>query len=391
MLTGVCVVFCLFFTRVNAQTDTAQPLRIAVLAPLYIDSVFTDEDYIGGNILPGYMLPGLDFYNGVMMAVDSLQKENMPVEVWVYDTKKKFENTDMLKVDMEDRGFSLIIAYVSNAVEQQQLSGFAFSHNIPFISGTYPNDAGITGNPYFAIVNPTLKTHTQAIYRYVVGNYAGDKVYYVTKAGGMEQKIKTYFDAVKASSYTLKYTPINLTDNFTADDLLRNIDTTEESVIICASLDAGFGFNVLKAINTSRLAKLVTVVGMPTWDDMPALYNEDCKNVNIVFSTPYSYNRHDKLLTNISQAYRVKYKGRPTDMAFKGFEQMYHFSHLLVKYHDSLFYHLSDASFKISNDYNFQPVRLTTTSYAPDYLENKKLYFIKMLGGSEVKEHAPIP
>jgi len=381
LLTAILVI-TLSFNNIHAQTDTAAKLRIAVLAPLYIDSVFTDTDYTGGNVLPANMLPGLDFYNGVMMAIDSLQKENVPVEVWVYDTKKRMQNTAMLKAEMEDKHFSLIVAYLSGAMEQKDLGEFAFTHNIPLISGTYPNDAGLSGNPYFAIVNPTLKTHTQAIYKYVHNVYFGSKVYYITKQGGMEQKIKSYFDEMKKNQTAFQYTPVILPDNFKAADVLSQIDSTENGVIICGSLDEGFGTNLIKAINTSPAVKQLTVVGMPTWDAMNCLYNEDCKNVNLVYSTPYNYNRKNTLEALLSNKYRAMFKSRPSDMMFKGFEQMYHFTHLLLKYHDSLFSHLSDASFKISNDYNFQPVRLSATSYVPDFLENKKLYFIKMLGGS---------
>lgn len=364
------------------KIDSARPLKIAVLAPIYLDSVFYDNDYTGGNIVPPYVLPGLEFYNGVMMAVDSLQKENIPVELWVYDTKKKFETTEMLKAELSLNDFSLIIACVSSAMEQKELGEFAVNHNIPFISGTYPNDAGLSGNPYYAIVNPTIKSHTQAIYNYVQRNYVGNKVYYVTKQGGMEQRIKSYFDGMKAASYPLKYTPITLSASFKAADIVPLIDSTSDGVIVCGSLDEAFGTALIKTINNSPLAKTVTIVGMPTWDNMGILYNEDSKNVSVIYSTPYNYNRKNVLLASLSNQYRARFNGRPSDMVFKGFEQVYHFTHLLAKHKDSLFSHLSDTAFTIANDYNFQPVRLTKSSYAPDFLENKKLYFIKMQGGS---------
>jgi len=376
-----CLVLISCANKVSAQTaDTAQPLRIAVLAPIYLDSVFAYEEFIGGNALPQYMMPGLDFYNGVMMAVDSLQKENIPVEVWVYDTKKINENTEDLKIEMMDKNFSLVIAFISSAVEQQALATFAFNKNIPFISGTYPNDAGVAGNPYFAMVNPTIKTHVEGIYKYVQRNFIGENVYYVTRKGGMEQRIKNYFDGMKAQSYALKYKLLELPDNFTAANLLPLIDTTSPGAIICGSLNENFGGNLVRVLSSASITQL-TAVGMPTWDGMNALYSEDAKNINIVFSTPYNFNRADKTIGTLAGEYRARFNGRPTDMAFKGFEQMYHFAHLLVRHRDSLFNHLSDSSFKITNEFNFQPVRLKATSYVPDYLENKKLYFIKMLNG----------
>lgn len=385
----VCV-FCVLISSIKSvaqTTDTTQPLRIAVLAPLYIDSVFNYGEFVAGTTLPQYMMPGLDFYNGVMMAVDSLQKENIPIEVWVYDTKKKYdtekkdESTDLLKIDMGDKNFSLIIGFLSSAVEQQSLAAFAFSKNIPFISGTYPNDAGLQGNPFFALVNPTLKTHVESIYKYVQRNFIGDNVYYVTRKGPMEQRIKTYFDAMKAKAYPIKYSLIELPDNFTAASLLPVIDTAMDGVIICGSLNENFGTTLLRTLSAASLTH-ITTIGMPTWDKMDALSGEDCKDINIVYSTPYNFNRADKAIAALSAEYHARFNGRPSDMAFKGFEQMYHFAHLLAIHRDSLFSHLSDPAFKIANEFNFQPVRLSASSFAPDYLENKKLYFIKMLNGN---------
>ena len=64
-------------------------------------------------------------------------------------------------------------------------------------------------------------------------------------------------------------------------------------------------------------------------------------------------------------------------MVFKGFEAIYHFGNLLLKYKNNLINHLSDKEFKLFNEYDFQPVKLKATNSLPDYLENKKLYFIK--------------
>jgi len=365
-----------------AQNGTNKQWRIAVLAPLYIDSVFTDTNFTGTLPLPKYMQPGLDFYQGAMAAVDSLQKEQLPVEVWVYDTRKARQTADALQTEMRNRHFSLVIAALGSAVEQQSFAKYAFNQNIPFISATYPNDAGVAGNPYFAIINPTLKTHVQAIYNYVQRNHAGNKVYYITRKGGMENKIKTYFDGASAKTAKLKYTLLTMPDTFTAASLRPMIvDTSAENVFICGSLNDNFGWQLVHGLSTIGFTHPATAVGMPTWDGSKKLRNDDCKNVPIVYSTPYNYSRADKKVATLTEAYKNNYGVNPSDMFFKGYEAMYHFTHLLVKLQDSLLFNLSDPAFRVCHDYNFQPVYLTPASYAPDYQENKKLYFVKMLNG----------
>src|SRR3954470_12395 len=139
----------LLFEKLNAQTDSnSAPPRIAVLAPLYLDSAFNNYDYKLGNLnIPQYFLPGLEFYNGVMMCIDSLKKEGVDLEVWIFDTKKKNQSTDSLAKEIESVSFSMIIASLSNLNEQKIFSDLSLRKNIPLISATYPNDAYVNANP----------------------------------------------------------------------------------------------------------------------------------------------------------------------------------------------------------------------------------------------------
>ena len=117
---------------------------------------------------------------------------------------------------------------------------------------------------------------------------------------------------------------------------------------------------------------------MPTWD---ALRGVD-RNVEIVYTTPYHFVRTDKIGLDITNSYRNKFSGRPSDMVFKGFEAMYRFTKLLIKHEGSLIKNMSDKSLKLFNDFDLQPVNpYSNNPNAVDYLENKKLYFIRKMDG----------
>jgi hypothetical protein len=54
-----------------------------------------------------------------------------------------------------------------------------------------------------------------------------------------------------------------------------------------------------------------------------------------------------------------------------------------LKYHNDLLSNLSDNSFHISNTYEFRSVNNSPgTDAVPDYIENKKLYFIDVSQGN---------
>ena len=43
------------------------------------------------NVFPKFINPGLEFYEGAQLALDSLNKENAPLEVFIYDTRSAKE------------------------------------------------------------------------------------------------------------------------------------------------------------------------------------------------------------------------------------------------------------------------------------------------------------
>jgi hypothetical protein len=370
--------FALIFLvqKAQAQTDSASPLRIAIILPLYLDSAFDNYDYKLGNLnIPKYFLPGLEFYNGVTMAVDSLQKEGVNLEVWIYDTKKKDQSVDSLVKEMKPLHFSLIIASFSNTTEQKLISEFSFTNNIPLISATFPNDAYLRGNPFFVMINSTLKTHVESIYRFVQHKYPVAKYIFITRNGSLEERIRKMFSDYRNKTYPLNYTTAQFTDNLTYDQILRLLDNTKVNIIICGTVNEIFGANLLRILNESATFPL-TVVGMPTWDGLKELSAIENENLDIVYSTPYNYPKEDKTIEALAEEYKTKFNGQPTEMFFKGYETMYHFSKLLEKYQDQFLNNLTDTSFKVSNNFMFQPVKQDSTAFVPDYLENKKIYFI---------------
>ena len=374
------MVCCLCFgMKAIAQSTTVKPLKVAVFAPVYLDSAFSDDTYkLGRNNLPKYILPGLDFYNGIMLAVDSLNTEKVPVEVLFYDSKSIELPIENVIENDELKDVSLIIASFNTRNEIKLLADFALEKKIPLISSTYPNDGGTTTNPYFVMLNPTLAAHIEAIYKYVHRFYPTENIILFKKKGNVEDMIQSVLVSMnkKTPGVALKLKTVELTDSFTIKQVTDLLDSNKQNVVICATLNENFGTNLSRALSSSKNYSVIAI-GMPTWDGLKDID----KGLDIIYSTPYNYTRTDKLSTQLTEKYKVKYAGRPSDMVFKGFESMYHFTKLLLKYGDSLINHLSQKEYKLFNDFDIQPARLNKETSLPDYLENKKLYFIRKRDG----------
>lgn len=358
--------------------------KIAVFAPLYIDSAFNGNDYkLDNNSLPKYILPGLEFYNGVMMAIDSLQADgSSPVEVLIYDTKSKTEsiNTIIQKPEMSD--VSLIIASFNNRAEIKPLADFALQKKVPLISSTYPNNGNIKNNPFFIIINSTLRTHCEEIYKYLQRYHSIGNLVFLTRKTKPAEIIQSIFGEMNRTtpSIPLNYTSVELTDTFSSREALQYLDSLKQNVVICGSLDPAFGLRLIKTLSDARNYPSIAV-GMPTWDGLRGLDQPAYNGVDIVYSSPFYFPRTDKLTIALAQKYKLIANARPSDMMLKGFESMYHFTRLLLVYGNDLINHLSDKSYKLFDDFDIQAVKDKKNISNTDYLENKKLYFIKKSGG----------
>jgi len=375
-LNKILLGFFLLTLTINVTGQlNARNVKIAVFAPVYLDYVFDGANYkLGNNNLPKSVLPGLDFYNGIMLAVDSLNEEKQSLEILFFDTKNGDESIEMILEKNELQNVSLIIASFNNRSEIKALADFALNKNIPLVSMTFPNDGGIIGNPFFALVNPTLTTHIEAIYKYIHRTYPTESITVLKRKGATEDMISTSFLNMNkiTGGLPLKIKTVELNDEFSTEQIFKQLDSTKQNIILCASLNEIFGNYLVKAVASNKNYKTI-IVGMPTWDGIKDIG----KDAEIIYTSPYNYSRTDLLGHQITNSYRNKYFGRPTDMVFKGFEAMYHFGKLLLKYNSNLISHLSDKEFKLFNEYDFQPVKLKPTNSLPDYLENKKLYFIR--------------
>ena len=369
----------------QADTTVKPPVyRIGIFAPLYLDSVFTNNTFKYKQGIPRFILPAVDFVQGALAALDSLKAGDDLIDARIFDTKSyKQQIPDLIRNKKLDN-LQLIIGSVRDE-DFTQLAAFALQKKIPFISATYPNVAGITQNPYLVVMNSTLQSHCDAIYSYILQNHGNDKIYLCRQKGKQEDMVAGYFKTINEQDGK-KLLPIeilNMDDNVTPVVLKSILDSNRKSVIIGGSLDETFAEKLSSACHILHNTYAITLIGMPNWDNFAALYNKKAiTDFPIYYTTPFYSNKTDAFSKSLATAYLNKYKSKPSDMAFKGFESVYLFTKILARYPGDFMNHLSDKSLKVFCDYNFKAVKFNEKSGVADYMENKHLYLIKILNGT---------
>ena len=390
----LCFLFALIGfinTKLLAQKTVDTPskvYKVAVFAPLYLDSVFTDNNLRNDKSLPKFIMPAVEFTQGAEIAFDTLFSSGQHVEGFIYDTKSFSEPLSRLLHTTKLDSIDLIIGAVKD-IDFKELADFSLYKKIPFISATFPNDGGVTGNPFVAIINSTLKAHCEGIYSYILQNHGTDKIYLFKKHGAQEDKIAGYFKMMneQEGKPLLSIQTITFDSSFSENTFKSKLDSNRNSIIIGGSLDETFAKNLTDVCYASKKNYPLTLIGMPNWDGFKFFAKEDAyKDFPIHFTSPYYNSRTSAISNYLTDEYNLRYKSKPSDIACKGFETTYFFTSLFFKYPHDLMSHLNDTSLKVFNEFNFKPVLPNKNSNAPDYYENKHLYIMRILNGTVGRE-----
>lgn len=369
-----------------AQSNTIKR-KIAIFAPLYLDSVFKHSSYITGKKFPRFTLQGLDFVQGAKIALDSFPVNNATVETIIYDTKSDSNTVRVLIEKKQLDDLDLMIGLVKDE-DLNQLADFGKTHQIPFLSTTLPNDNGIENNPYFIILNPTLKTHCESIYSYLLQNHSSDNIIIARKSGTQEDKAEGYFKAINKQDKKdlLHLKSVLLDSNFTT--IIKELDSTKKNCIVGASLDEEFAKELISSLKKVDKKYEVAIFGMPNWNGFSAFgrnIKSDYRDVPFYFTSPYYNDKTDSICNVVQNKYLEAYKGLPSEMAFKGFEMMYFFSRMIVNHKEDFMERVNNSSAMLFTKYKILPVFSKDKKNSINYYENKNLYFIKKLNGKTSK------
>lgn len=355
--------------------------KIAIFAPLYLDSAFGNNgSYRFDKSFPKYLNAGLEFYEGAQMALDSLDARKAHVEVYVYDTRAREPLAQQLNRP-ELKTAELLIAE-TNAAETRLLAEAAKEKKIPFISANLPNDVGITNNPYFVILNSTLPAHVEGIYRFLQKFNSTDPIIVFRKSGAQEDQIKSYLaEAGKTTmSVPLAIKYVDLDNNFGLNQLMPHLDSTRKTICICGSLDENFGTRLTQMLGSISRSYPLTVIGMPTWENFN--FNRiETNNLEIIYTSPFYYNRATALENALATEFTSNIGSRPTDMFFRGYEATLHFTLLLLDGRSDLASDITRKGYNVFTPFDVQPVFKDKKTMTLDYFENKHLYFIHLLHG----------
>jgi len=337
----------------NKITYQRESFQVALLLPLYLEK--NDEEFyidssevndFGEKIYekiyyePFYVYPGskafVEFYEGFLMAVDSLKQRGLSINLHVYDTQNDTIRIKEILSFPEFASNDLIIGPIYNQ-EVRLVSEFSKENQIKMISPIFDNLTLVNENPYLFQVYPSYISQIDEFAKFVSG-FSDKNIILVHNADSMGY---SNIQMVKEKIFK----------NLSVDTLVNNIQFKEvafidsinvlehalskdiENVFIVPSNDEAFVTDVITNLNTLKtFGNNVRVIGLSRWQRFRNIDPEYYFNLDLCLAAPFFIDYHDKDVKRFVLKYRDTFKTEPDQMAIHGYDVSLYFLSALMNY-----------------------------------------------------------
>ena len=364
--------------------------RVDVLAALYLDDLVKGESVTFKDKIPQKAEQGLAFYEGILIAADSLKKAGFNIDIYVHDIASAAEASTMLVAEDKLDSSDLIIGAVP-AKDIAILAAYARKKQVNFVSASSSADGDVRNNVYFSFTQPSLKSHCQWIANNVAAKFPGmSKGIVILRRNSVPADEITYKYLVEPdagskypamdNSYAMHYPELLCNSLPGKGKLAAMFDTTKPNVVIIPILDAAYADSLLTELAHDFPSTHFEVYGMPTWSNMKDLRKEGAfQNVAVNLTTPFHVDLSSTQGKYVTGIYKRDYGTKAPDFVYRGYETMFWYANLLKNYGTIFNVKYEDNTAAPFTSFEMKPV--LDKSGRILYYENKHLFLSKYEGG----------
>lgn len=320
----------IFFDRLKKRKSKFRKkdrYDIAFLLPLYLDKNDTIEAY--QNLEEKSKIYkkthyALDFYSGAKIAIDSLSKAGMNLNVHVYDTKNDPHATFEIVTQSAFNDMDLVVGpfYSKNFKIAADILG---RRSTPIVAPLSSKSTLLDKSPHAFQVIPSQKRQITYLSEYISEHYGSECITIVRRNNEEEQNNANLMLSSLRSDTMFNYKEI-LVEEAVIDSIHHEIDSmAATNVILIPSSEKAFVTDLLTKLNATRDSSLV-IFGMPKWYDFEDLDYTYLMNLDVHIPNSGVISYQDSLTRYFVNKFQESTRSAPNErFAFAGFDITYYF------------------------------------------------------------------
>ena len=280
----------------------------------------------------------VEFYEGVLLAIDSLQQKGMNIELYVFDaTNQKMINA-LLQLD-EFRDLDLIIGPVHPEI-QESVAAFAAKNRIPMISPLASTGNFENNNSWYFKVNPTREYQIEQTAQYIADEFRNKNFVLLPMSGGSnspEAKLavlgKTKLLAARQSSNNRE----NLFHEYSFQKQGLNgvkplLDENGENIFIIPTDNEAQVSVAVTNLNAIAEKFNVVLIGTSNLTKLKSIQTENYHHIRLRYLSPTFIDYSKPLVRRFVSQYRSTFSTEPSQFSHQGFDVSYYFLSALFQY-----------------------------------------------------------
>ncbi len=321
----------------------------------------------------------IHFYEGALLALDSLEKAGIRVEMEVWDTEQKPSKVKNFVSSGVLSSADLIIGPVYPN-EQKEIVDFAAKQKIPIISPLSPSDEYTRENEYFFQVNPSRDFTSLKTREYIVSSYRNCNIVVLqTSASGNEAENESAALRKALEKEGDKgSTPIRIC-NFRKDgfaSLRKMMDKEKKNVLVLPTVNEAEVSVVVSNMKALSAEFDVVVIGNNRFPQFESIDPEHYHYANLEFLTPYWPDLNQQVPRSFIHNFRVHFRTDPNQYSIQGYDVTFFFVKALSDYGDGFVKCLSkEKASLVQGNYMFRKLAsggyinngLSVVQYLPSF------------------------
>jgi hypothetical protein len=320
--------------------------KVALILPFQLVSFYKDHKTIEYNHIPKGVYPAFDFFEGCLVAIDSLKNTKLNMELTVIDYSSNLFDFTKLAAEKKLESVDLIIGTL-NSNDAKIIAEYSLQHKINFVS-PIANSFTPEYNPYYISLNPSAINQQNKLLEIVEEKYGKNiKAIVVRQDNAAESNVAS----TSITSLLNKFASVNpvelvLPNRTSADSIRNELDSTKRNIVFVASNDLIFINAVIKKLNSFSTTYPITVLGMPSWSNHENLKSLIGKKMEVLITNSYLINRSNLEQIKFHRNFTDKYHIRPSELAIRGYNTMLLCCTGLLKYGVSFNYFMANETYK---------------------------------------------
>lgn len=293
--------------------------NIAVMLPFYLD---------GGE--PVYKDIATEFYMGVELAVDSLERMGLKAKLYVYDAKNDsaalvalLKKPEMKQMDLV---FGPLIPQTADIVAK-----WCKENNIRMVCPTAVSSAVLKNNPLVYAAVPTDITLERILARYTIDNHSKDQIVLVNTGVARDKEL---YDAYRDRFIELSKAKGNIKlIEIKSDDLAAYIRKNGNTVFVVPTRDRSAAMKFMGSLQKSGSKAgtgTISVFGTKEWAMFDDIRGVTRNKFNLHWASASDLNYALPETKSVLRQFRRKFKTDMSKYSAQGYDVTLHFCRTLL-------------------------------------------------------------